>query len=513
VFALCVHDADGAGPGVPKLIVGGSFTSAGGIVVNRIASWDLTGRQWEALGTGVGGVPLATVTSLASVPNAAGGFDLVAAGNFNTAGGINASGVARWDGHQWHAMGVQLGIADLAFSPATGELHAGGASGIQKWTGTQWVPVATPPGAVTAMAINQTGDIFVGGDWSVIFDSDGVPRVSRRLAWWTGLSWRNMKGGVNGTSVFDLELTADGKVVVGGVFGSVGSPPDLPAQQTVVYNPNLGYDLPTNGFGSWESPGALNNSVNALLVMPSGAVVVGGTMTRANSGQDVIANVCYLRGPDESIFDFDLTLSGGTNGTVNALARLPDGDIIVAGGFTTAGTASAVRIARYSFAVSPPFIDAHPASVSACPGDDVTLIVTPASGSDRPLFAWRRNGVPIDRNLNPTAVTSALVLTDLDATATYACLLTNSCGSTLSLPATITVIARCGTSDIAGAGPVVASCGDGELTADDIIQFISWFAAGDARADVAGPGPVAGPDAEFTADDVILFLNAFTLGC
>jgi hypothetical protein len=65
--------------------------------------------------------------------------------------------------------------------------------------------------------------------------------------------------------------------------------------------------------------------------------------------------------------------------------------------------------------------------------------------------------------------------------------------------------------DIAGAGQVVGA--DGELTADDIIVFIGWFFAADARADVAGAGQTVGADGQFTADDIILFINRFFAGC
>jgi hypothetical protein len=75
----------------------------------------------------------------------------------------------------------------------------------------------------------------------------------------------------------------------------------------------------------------------------------------------------------------------------------------------------------------------------------------------------------------------------------------------------VRTIPRCSTADIAGPGPT--SGFDGELTADDIIQFVSWFTSGDTRADIAGPGPVDGPDAELTADDLILFINRFSAGC
>jgi uncharacterized membrane protein len=70
----------------------------------------------------------------------------------------------------------------------------------------------------------------------------------------------------------------------------------------------------------------------------------------------------------------------------------------------------------------------------------------------------------------------------------------------------------CGSSDIASAGPVAGA--DGELTADDIIFFISAFTAGtQSVADIAGPGPTPGGDGELTADDIILFITRFTAGC
>jgi hypothetical protein len=70
----------------------------------------------------------------------------------------------------------------------------------------------------------------------------------------------------------------------------------------------------------------------------------------------------------------------------------------------------------------------------------------------------------------------------------------------------------CGPSDIAGPGPVAGA--DGEVTADDIIFFISAFTGSNLTvADIAGPGPVVGADGELTADDIILFITRFTTGC
>ena len=95
-------------------------------------------------------------------------------------------------------------------------------------------------------------------------------------------------------------------------------------------------------------------------------------------------------------------------------------------------------------------------------------------------------------------------------------IVTNPCGSVATTFRELQISAvcappACGPSDIAGPG--LATSPDGELTADDIIVFVSWFTAGNLGGDVAGPGPSVGGDGEFTADDVILFINLFTAGC
>jgi outer membrane protein assembly factor BamB len=69
----------------------------------------------------------------------------------------------------------------------------------------------------------------------------------------------------------------------------------------------------------------------------------------------------------------------------------------------------------------------------------------------------------------------------------------------------------CGLSDVAGPGQSIGP--DNTLTADDIIVFLNWFFASDARADVAGPGQSTTPDRQFSADDIIVFLNRFFAGC
>jgi hypothetical protein len=66
-----------------------------------------------------------TVHSLAVMPNG----DIVAGGEFTTAGGLTASRIARWNGSSWSPLGAGMNgpVHALTVMP-NGDLVAGGAS-------------------------------------------------------------------------------------------------------------------------------------------------------------------------------------------------------------------------------------------------------------------------------------------------------------------------------------------------------------------------------------------------
>ncbi len=78
VSALSVYEG--------KLIIGGVFTSAGGVDANYIASWD--GTYMKPLGSGMDDDVNALII-----------FDkkLIAGGKFDKAGNTPANGIAYWD--------------------------------------------------------------------------------------------------------------------------------------------------------------------------------------------------------------------------------------------------------------------------------------------------------------------------------------------------------------------------------------------------------------------------------
>jgi hypothetical protein len=176
VQELAVYDRDGAGPAGPLLVAGGGFGSIGGISNTSNAAWD--GTQWVALGSGVDD----EVYALLPVPSASAGVDLIVAGYFENAGGVQATHVARWDGSSWSAMGAGLGnpgplggVRELEYLDpdgagpqpsrivAAGDFYRGdGPGGVAYWTGEGWLQIGTMVGTPMSLFDIAGGDFGNG---------------------------------------------------------------------------------------------------------------------------------------------------------------------------------------------------------------------------------------------------------------------------------------------------------------------------------------------------------------
>lgn len=131
-----------------SVYIGGSFTVAGMVVAKGIAKWD--GRNWSALGSGI---DAGKVNALA----------VDAGGVFTTAGGVTAGNIAKWDGTSWSALGGGLeGPVSSLTIDGRGNLYAGGFfanltpppnpwssshTGVAKWDGSNWSALGEWTGA------------------------------------------------------------------------------------------------------------------------------------------------------------------------------------------------------------------------------------------------------------------------------------------------------------------------------------------------------------------------------
>jgi trimeric autotransporter adhesin len=202
VWALTVFD-DGSGGG-PALFAGGDFTTAGGTIVNRIAKWN--GVSWSPLGAGsTNGVNNLVLVLTVFDDRSGSGPALYAGGLFTTAGDAAANRVAKWNGASWSPLGTDLAngvsggsypsvFALAAFDDGMGggpALYAGGefttaggviASGIAKWNGASWSSLGTGSvngmnGAIRALTVFDDGSrvgsaVYAGGLFTTV---GGVP--------------------------------------------------------------------------------------------------------------------------------------------------------------------------------------------------------------------------------------------------------------------------------------------------------------------------------------------------
>jgi hypothetical protein len=324
------------------LYVGGNFTTVGGNVsALNVAKWN--GSAWSALGTGLKGPPNSgPVGALACL-----GTDLYAFGNFTNAGGIAASGLAKWNGANWSSFGALNGHLTRAISNA-GSLYICGdfnvanynspsnviASHIIRWDGATWHGVTGKPAQGThvfVQALGLGGDgLYMGGVFNVV----GTTTASH-IARWDGMNWfalgTGVTGSYNGTSLTVRAIKAQSnKVYIGGGFTTAGA---LTANNVAMWDGN---NWSTLGYGVDAGVVAIETTATA--------VYVGGSFINAYDSPGSSYTVNRIARWDSASGWWPLGL--GVGGSVNAICA--QGSVLYAGGsFTTAGGNTANRIAKW----------------------------------------------------------------------------------------------------------------------------------------------------------------------
>jgi len=193
-----------------ELIAGGEFQSAGGVAVGNVARWD--GNVWRPLSAwGVDG----RVRALSVWGGA-----LIVAGDFQSADGAFTPGVARWDANGWSGLGSGLAGRGASLATFGNDLVVGGefttagalaASNVARWNGANFAALgAGLPGFVRVLKMHK-GELFAGGDFAQPGPS-GLQRVAR----WTGSAWAGLAGGVDGPVRTLVSYGAD--LIAGGDF-------------------------------------------------------------------------------------------------------------------------------------------------------------------------------------------------------------------------------------------------------------------------------------------------------
>jgi trimeric autotransporter adhesin len=380
---LATADMPGMADGV---YIGGHFRRVAGLAADRIAFWD--GSAWSALGEGID----ESVWALSTFDGDGDGrAELYVGGGVYRAGDAKASGLARWDGASWEAVGsfdaANLSVATYALTcfdddadgPRRSALYATGmfatvdgviVNGIARFDGSEWSPlgVGLTPNYNRAWALavfDEDGPgplapaLFVGGE----FESAGGIGA-RGLARWDGQFWSavaDQQGGVVDGAVYTLCVwDPDGPGIelpvlcVGGDFASAGvsKSANVAAWDGKVWKP-FATGLKGEGYHPVRSLAALDPDGAGPL---PGDLYAGGNFG-TNGGQHD-ANIARWDGVKWQV------MGGGANGEVNALAPCDEDGAghlpprLWAGGeFTLAGDISSGHLAHWGSAPTPCLAD------------------------------------------------------------------------------------------------------------------------------------------------------------
>ena len=272
------------------------------------------------------------------------------AGNFESAGGAFASGLAKWDGANWTAVGGQVSDvrALLAFDDGSGPaLYAGGsfhsiggvaADNIARWDGSSWTKLGMGMNSpVEALAVFNDGDgpaVYAGGYFTIAGSVS-----ARHVAKWTGSNWRALGNGTGNGSVHALTAFDDGNgpaLYAGGTFTTAGS---VAANRVAKWD-GVSWTALGNGVSNW---------VEALAVFDDGrgpALYVGGNFSSA--GGVGASQIARWDGSSWSKVGSGLSPFGSFG--VSALTTFDDGSgpaLYAGGDFVTAAGVTVNRIARW----------------------------------------------------------------------------------------------------------------------------------------------------------------------
>lgn len=344
------------------LIAVGDFTWCEGRRVPPIVRFD--GISWLPIGR----APDNRVHALAV--DAAG--DLHVGGTFRCANGTSLVGLARVHDGTWSAppsVGSPFAYysdADCIVTLADGSLAATGFGGLPQcsigiWNGQAWqVPASTFDWFVRAIAQMPDGNLVVGGEFTRV---TGGPNAYRTAKLVNG-TFQPLSAQYVSNTVRSLLAMPDGSIVAGGEF-------------TTVDTTFVGHVM-RFASGSWQPLGqGLGNgyydTVNALVQLRDGSIVAGGRFQIPGVG-----GTSALARWDGSTW---APLGGGVAGgigptTVNALLVLPDGQLVIGGDFTTAGGVPMQGLARWNgagFAPVGPGVDGAVFALALAPNGDLLV--------------------------------------------------------------------------------------------------------------------------------------------
>jgi uncharacterized delta-60 repeat protein len=395
-----------------KIVIGGSFEGAGGQPRTNIARLNTNGTLDNAFQSDANQL-------VRSIAVQADGKILVG-GDFGNIGGQPRSYLARLDSTTGSADSFNPNpngsVSSIAVQPDGKILVGGGFNGANSIGGQtrnfiarlekdgrldQTLNLSTVGSVVGLTAVQPDGKILIGGIFSSVL---GVPRNNIARLNTDGTLDTVFNPNAN-AGLRSIVVQAGGKILAGGFFTNIGGQPR---------NFIARLDGTTGAADSSFNPNA-NNLVESIAVQADGKILVGGTFSGANSiGGQTRNRIARLdaTGPNTGLAD---SFNPNASSTVWSMALQADGKILVGGLFfgpNSIGGQTRNSIARLNATTGfPDSFDPNPngsvdgiavlADGKILVGGDFTTI----GGQSRSLFARLSNDTAALQNLAVTQAT------------------------------------------------------------------------------------------------------------
>jgi uncharacterized delta-60 repeat protein len=266
-----------------RILIAGGFTTIGGTIRNRIARVNANGTLDPGFTPNANG----TVANMALQTDGR----IVIGGTFTTVGGVTRNRIARLNAD---------GALDPGFNPSAN-------------------------GFVRTIAAQADGQILIGGDFSTVA---GVTRTRLARLNANGTLDATFNPGAN-SSVECLAVQADGKILVGGYFWFIGG---VSRYSFVRLNQSGTLDSPFNA--------DVETAVKSVAVQTDGKILIGGNFSTVGG---MTRNRIARLNADGTL---DTTFNSYASGEVMSVTVQADGNILIGGWFLAAGTEQHTFLAR-----------------------------------------------------------------------------------------------------------------------------------------------------------------------
>ncbi|MCD6367322.1 MAG: immunoglobulin domain-containing protein, partial [Bacteroidales bacterium] len=380
-----------------RLFVGGNFDTVGAATAaNNIAFYEFS-AGWTAMGTGTNN----TVNTIDFFNSS-----VVIGGDFTMASGDTVNYLAISDVfNNWNTIGTGADQPVYSLHAAnSSSLYIGGAfttvdgntsNNLILRKDTSWVTFGTNINDTVFALADDTGIVYIGGAFT---QANGLN--ANHICSWDGVNFDTLSSGLNGTAYSLATLNKD--IYVGGNFTTAGT-------------------NESNFFAIWGiQPFLQTQSANQILCIGDSLNLYCNYYTTTTISYQWYQNNTAITGATDSSYSVISTTLSDT-GTYYCIATNLYG----------ADTCIAISVVINM----PPAITTDPISTTICQNDSVQFSVS-NSGSSPFTYQWQLDGSNI---LGATSNPLIIYLTDTADAGQYRCEVSNSCGTTYSESAILTV--------------------------------------------------------------------------